>query len=84
MRAGGAGILAFYTPTGYGTPLVEGKETRQLDGRWHVLDNSASRADLSLVKAWQADTQGNLVYLMTARTFNPEMAQAATGHRCRS
>ena len=77
MRAGGAGIGAFYTPTGYGTPLADGKETRQFNGRWHVLE-TALHADVSLVKAWKADTQGNLIYRMTARNFNPPMAQAGT------
>ena len=75
MRAGGAGIAAFYTPTGYGTPLTEAKETRQFDGRWCVLE-TALRADVSLVKAWKADEEGNLVYRMTARNFNPPMAEA--------
>ena len=75
IRAGGAGIAAFFTPTGYGTPLTEDKETRQFDGRWCVLE-TALRADVSLVKAWKADEEGNLVYRMTARNFNPPMAEA--------
>lgn len=75
MRAGGAGIAAFYTPTGYGTPLSDGKETRQFHGRGHVLE-TALRADVALVRAWKADTQGNLIYRMTARNFNPQMAEA--------
>ncbi|HIE91624.1 MAG TPA: CoA transferase subunit A [Acidobacteria bacterium] len=75
MRAGGAGIAAFFTPTGYGTPLTEGKEARQFDGRWHVLE-TALHADVSLVKAWKADEDGNLTYRMTARNFNPPMAEA--------
>ena len=75
MRAGGAGIAAFYTPTGYGTPLTEGKETRQFDGRWYVME-TALHADVSLVKAWKADEEGNLVYRMTAANFNPPMAEA--------
>jgi 3-oxoacid CoA-transferase subunit A len=75
MRAGGAGIAAFFTPTGYGTPLTEGKEARQFDGRWHVLE-TALHADVSLVKAWKGDAEGNLVYRMTARNFNPPMAEA--------
>lgn len=75
IRAGGAGIAAFYTPTGYGTPLTEGRERREFDGRWHVLE-TALHADVSLVKAWKADTEGNLVYRMTARNFNPSMAEA--------
>lgn len=75
IRAGGAGIGAFFTPTGYGTPLTEGKETRQLNGRWQVLE-TALLADVSLVKAWKADEEGNLIYRMTARNFNPPMAEA--------
>ena len=75
IRAGGAGIAAFFTPTGYGTPLTEDKETRQFDGRWYVLE-TALRADVSLVKAWKADEEGNLIYRMTARNFNPPMAEA--------
>ena len=75
IRAGGAGIAAFFTPTGYGTPLTDGKETRQFDGHWHVLE-TALRADVSLIKAWKADEEGNLVYRMTARNFNPSMAEA--------
>ena len=77
IRAGGAGIGGFYTPTGYGTPLTEGKEARQFDGRWQVLE-TALQADVSLVKAWKADEEGNLVYRMTARNFNPPMAEAGT------
>lgn len=75
IRAAGAGIGAFFTPTGYGTPLTEGKETREIDGRWQVLE-TALHADLSLVKAWKADEQGNLIYRMTARNFNPPIAEA--------
>lgn len=75
IRAGGAGIPAFYTPTSYGTPLAEGKETRQFGGRWYVLEE-ALHADVALVKAWKADGEGNLVYRMTARNFNPPMAGA--------
>ncbi len=77
IRAGGAGIAAFFTPTGHGTPLADGKEMRQFEGRGHVLE-TALRADVSLVKAWKADEEGNLVYRMTARNFNPPMAEA--GH----
>jgi len=77
IRAGGAGIGGFYTPAGYGTPLTEGKEARQFDGRWQVLE-TALHADVSLVKAWKADEEGNLVYRMTARNFNPPMAEAGT------
>lgn len=76
LRAGGAGIAAFYTPTGYGTPLAEGKDTRHFNGRGHVLE-TALRPDVALVRAWKADTQGNLIYRMTARNFNPSMAESA-------
>lgn len=76
IRAGGAGIGAFFTPTGYGTPLAEGKEVRELDGRMHVLE-TALRADLALVRAHRADRLGNLVYRKTARNFGPVMAAAA-------
>ena len=75
IRAGGAGVGAFFTPTGYGTPLTEGKETRQFNDRWQVLE-TALHADVSLIKAWKADEEGNLVYRMTARNFNPPMAEA--------
>ena len=75
LRAGGAGIPAFFTATGYGTVVAEGKETRQIDGRWYVLE-TALKADVSLVKAWKADTAGNLVFRKTARNFNPLMAAA--------
>ena len=75
LRAGGAGIGGFYTPTTVGTPLAEGKETRQFDSRWYVLE-TALHADVSLVKAWKADEEGNLVYRMTAQNFNPPMAEA--------
>lgn len=77
IRAGGAGIGAFFTPTGYGTPLAEGKEVRELDGRMQVLE-TALRADLALVRAHRADGLGNLVYRRTARNFGPVMATAAT------
>lgn len=77
IRAGGAGIGAFFTPTGYGTPLAEGKEVRELDGRMQVLE-TALRADLALVRAHRADGLGNLVYRRTARNFGPVMAAAAT------
>ncbi len=76
IRAGGAGIPAFYTPTGYGTLIAEGKEVRQFDGKWYVLER-ALYADLALVKAYKADKAGNLVYRKTARNFNPMMATAA-------
>ena len=73
LRCGGAGIPAFYTRTGYGTVVAEGKETRQFEGQWYVMER-AIRADLSLVKAWKADKAGNLIYRRTARNFNPMMA----------
>jgi 3-oxoacid CoA-transferase subunit A len=76
MRAAGAGIAAFYTPTGYGTLIAEGKETRAFDGRQYVLER-ALPADFAFVKAWKGDTVGNLVYRRTARNFNPVMATAA-------
>jgi 3-oxoacid CoA-transferase subunit A len=75
LRAGGAGIPAFFTATGYGTVVAEGKETRQIDGRWYVLE-TALKADVSLVKAWKADPAGNLVFRKTARNFNPACAMA--------
>lgn len=73
MRAGGAGIPAFYTPTGVGTLVAEGKEVREFDGKRYVMERSL-RADVALVKAWKADRQGNLVYRKTARNFNPVAA----------
>lgn len=76
IRAGGAGIPAFYTPTGLGTVVAEGKETREINGRTYVLER-ALRADVALIKAWRGDRYGNLVYRMTARNFNPAMATAA-------
>jgi 3-oxoacid CoA-transferase A subunit len=76
IRAGGAGIPAFYTPTGVGTPIAEGKETREIDGKTYVLER-AIRGDFALVKAWRGDTHGNLIYRHTARNFNPMMATAA-------
>jgi len=75
LRAGGAGIPAFFTATGYGTVVAEGKETREFDGKHYVLE-TALKADLSLVKAWKADTVGNLVFRKTARNFNPACAMA--------
>lgn len=75
MRAGGAGIPAFFTPTGAGTLVAEGKETRQFDGRDYILER-AIKGDFSLVKAWKADKMGNLVYRKTARNFNPMAATA--------
>jgi 3-oxoacid CoA-transferase subunit A len=76
IRAGGAGIGGFFTPTGYGTLVAEGKETRVIDGKPFVLE-SPIRADFAFVKAWKGDTAGNLVYRRTARNFNPVMATAA-------
>ena len=76
IRAGGAGIPAFYTPTGYGTVVAEGKETREIDGRYYVLEKALT-ADFAFVKAWKGDTQGNLIFRATARNFNPMMAKAA-------
>src|SRR5579862_1844546 len=75
IRAGGAGIAAFFTPTGYGTVVAEGKETREYDGRMYVLEQ-ALKADFAFVKAWKGDRWGNLVYRKTARNFNPVMATA--------
>ncbi|HEY1468684.1 MAG TPA: CoA transferase subunit A [Candidatus Acidoferrum sp.] len=76
LRAGGAGIPAFYTPTGYGTMVAEGKETREFDGRNYVLER-ALRGDFAFVKAWKGDRWGNLIFRKTARNFNPMMATAA-------
>lgn len=76
LRAGGAGIPAFYTPTGYGTMVAEGKETREFDGRHYVLER-ALRGDFAFVKAWKGDRMGNLIYRKTTRNFNPMMATAA-------
>ena len=77
IRAGGAGIGGFFTPTGYGTLVAEGKETRTIDGVRYVLERPL-HADFALVKAWKGDRAGNLVYRKTARNFNPVMATAAT------
>ena len=76
IRAGGAGIPAFYTPTGFGTVVAEGKDTREFDGRPYVLE-LALKADFALIKAWKGDRWGNLVYRKTAQNFNPMMATAA-------
>jgi 3-oxoacid CoA-transferase subunit A len=76
IRAGGAGIGGFFTPTGYGTLVAEGKETRTIDGKPYVLELPI-RADFAFVKAWKGDRTGNLVYRRTARNFNPVMATAA-------
>jgi 3-oxoacid CoA-transferase subunit A len=75
IRAGGAGIPAFFTRTGYGTKVAEGKETREFNGQHYVMERGLT-ADLSLVHAWKADPEGNLVYRMTARNFNPMIATA--------
>jgi 3-oxoacid CoA-transferase subunit A len=79
MRAGGAGIAGFFTKTGVGTIVAEGKETKEFDGETYVLERGI-RADLSLVKAWKADTSGNLVFRKTARNFNPMVAMC--GRAC--
>jgi 3-oxoacid CoA-transferase subunit A len=76
IRAGGAGIPAFYTPTGYGTMVADGKETREFDGRHYVLERWL-RGDFAFVKAWKGDRWGNLIYRKSARNFNPMMATAA-------
>jgi 3-oxoacid CoA-transferase subunit A len=76
IRAGGAGIPAFFTATGFGTKVADGKETRSFDGRDYVMERSLF-GDFAIVKAWKADTHGNLVYRKTARNFNPMMATAA-------
>ncbi|MEZ5937608.1 MAG: CoA transferase subunit A [Hyphomonadaceae bacterium] len=74
-RAGGAGIPAFYTRTGVGTLVAEGKETREFNGETYVMETGL-RSDVSIVKAWKGDAQGNLVFRKTARNFNPDMAMA--------
>jgi 3-oxoacid CoA-transferase subunit A len=76
IRAGGAGIPAFFTATGVGTVIAEGKEVREFDGRRYVMERGLT-ADLAIVKAWKGDGEGNLVYRKTARNFNPIMATAA-------
>jgi 3-oxoacid CoA-transferase subunit A len=76
IRAGGAGIPAFFTPTGVGTVVAEGKEAREFDGRTYIMER-ALRADFAFIKAWKGDKWGNLVYRKTARNFNPMMATAA-------
>jgi len=75
IRAGGAGIYAFFTRTGAGTVVAEGKETRVVDGETYILETGLV-ADVSIVKAWKGDTEGNLIYRKTARNFNPNMATA--------
>ncbi len=76
IRAGGAGIPAFYTPTGVGTVVAEGKEVREFDGRKYLLERALT-ADFAFIKAWKGDRWGNLIYRKTARNFNPMMATAA-------
>lgn len=75
IRAGGSGIPAFFTATGYGTVIAEGKETREFDGQHYVMERGLT-ADLAIIKAWKGDKAGNLVYKKTARNFNPIMAMA--------
>lgn len=75
IRAGGAGIPAFFTATGYGTEVAEGKETREIDGKPYILEEWL-KADFAMVKAWKGDTHGNLIFKATARNFNPMMAMA--------
>ncbi len=75
IRAGGAGIPAFFTPAGYGTEVAEGKEVREFDGKMYLMEKWL-RADFAIVKAWKGDTAGNLIYKGTARNFNPMMAAA--------
>src|ERR1700744_3010952 len=76
IRAGGAGIPAFFTATGAGTQIAEGKETKEFDGRTYILERGL-RADLAIIHAWKSDHEGNLIYRKTARNFNPIMATAA-------
>ena len=76
IRAGGAGIAAFFTPAGVGTVVADGKEVREFEGRAYVMERGLT-ADFALIKAWKGDTSGNLVYRKTARNFNPMMATAA-------
>lgn len=77
LRAGGAGIPAFYTPTGAGTPVADGKESRDFDGKPCILEYGI-RADISLVRAWMGDSEGNLIYRLAARNFNPLVAMASS------
>jgi 3-oxoacid CoA-transferase subunit A len=76
IRAGGAGVPAFFTATGYGTQIAEGKETREFGGRHYVMERGLF-ADLAIIHAWKSDSEGNLIYRKTARNFNPIMATAA-------
>ena len=75
MRAGGAGIPAFYTATGYGTPVGDGKEVREFNGRQYIMEESIT-GDFAIVKGWKADTYGNVIYRNTAQNFNPMAATA--------
>jgi len=75
IRAGGAGIPAFFTPAGYGTEIAEGKEIREFDGKMYLMEHWL-KADFSIIKAWKGDTMGNLIYKGTAQNFNPMMAAA--------
>lgn len=81
IRAGGAGIPAFYTKTGYGTIISEGKETREFDKQMYVMER-ALKADLAIIKGWKADKAGNVIYRKTAKNFNPIMAAAADYTLC--
>ncbi|WP_053363346.1 CoA transferase subunit A [Bacillus sp. FJAT-27251] len=81
IRAGGAGIPAFYTPAGVGTPIAEGRETREFNGKEYLLEE-ALVADVSLIRAWKADKMGNVVYRKTAQNFNPMMAAAGKTTIC--
>ena len=83
IRAGGAGIPAFFTPTGVGTMVAEGKEAREFDGRTYIMER-ALKADFAFIKAWKGDTWGNLVYRKTARNFNPDDGDRGQGDDCRS
>ena len=83
IRAGGAGIPGFYTPTGVGTPIAEGKEHKEFDGRTYILEHGIT-GDFALVKAWKADRFGNLVFRKTARNFNPIVSNCWKNHHCRS
>ncbi|MBM4763535.1 CoA transferase subunit A [Bacillus sp. B15-48] len=81
IRAGGAGIPAFYTPAGVGTPIAEGRETREFNGKQYLLEEGLT-ADFSLIRAWKADKMGNVVYRKTAQNFNPIMAAAGNVTIC--
>lgn len=81
IRAGGAGIAAFYTRTGYGTIVAEGKEVKEFDGSKYILEKSL-KADIAIIKGWKADKSGNVIYNKTARNFNSVMATAAKNTIC--